>query len=354
MKLNFARNDLSLDGLSAPSEETLRTQRYSEWHHFTFSDDAAGLCGIVNLALSGDVRDPERGRCALSLVTHEAEHGWNGTMNVIGPEEARFAIGSADLYVGGSSVVFRDGGYDVEASLRDGSVKLNARWQPRAEAIRIENMGGFINTFIVPRLDVDGEITIAGRRRALSGALGYHDHNWGAWDWSRDLGWNWGYLLEPGDDKTAIVFGQVTDATRSTARTELVLILWRGAKLTHIFLDEAVVLETYGRFEGAVPRVPGVMALLTPGRVTSVPERLAVNALDGRDFLRIECHVRDAIQFLVPHPRGSAHTAVSELVGTYSVRGEIDGAPLSFTRGAFAELAGAGRTIQLPRVGIGL
>ncbi len=354
MKLNFARHDLSLDGLSSPSEETLASQRYSEWHHFTFGDDAAGLCGIVNVALSGDVRHNERGRCALSLVTHEADYGWTGTMNVIGPEQARYEPPAIDLTVANSSVTFRDGAYHVDAALRDGSVRLDARWEPRAEAIRIENMGGFINTFIVPRLDVHGDVTIAGREYQLSSALGYHDHNWGAWDWSRDLGWNWGYLLEAGSGGTAIVFGQVTDASRSAARTELVLIVWRGSELTHIFLDEAVVLETYGRYGGNVPRVPGVMALLTPGRVTAVPERLTVNALDGNDFLHIDCDVHDAIQFLVPHPRGSAHTAVSELVGTYSVRGEIDGRPLAFTRGAFAELAGAGRTILLPRVGIGL
>ncbi len=358
MKLNFARHDFSLDALSEPTEEALREQRYSEWHHFTFGDDEAGICGIVNLALSGDVRDLERGRCGLSLVTHEAAHGWRGTMNVLGPEEARFTPGEIALAIGPSAVVFQDRAYHVTAALRDRSIRIDAVWTPLAEAIRIENMGGFINTFIVPRLEVNGEVTIEGRRYELRRASGYHDHNWGAWDWSRDLGWNWGYLLEPSmrgsDDEIAIVFGQVTDASRSAARTELVLIVWHGRSLTHIFLDEAVTLEVSGRYEGMVPRVPGVMALLNPGRISAVPQHLAVDVLDGDDRLRIECKVRDAIQLLIPHPAGSAHTAVSELVGTYSVTGEIDGRRLEFERGAFAELAGAGRTIRLPRVTLGV
>lgn len=360
MKLNFARRDFALDALSGPSEDALGTRRYSEWHHFTFGDDDAGLCGIVNLALSGDVRDLELSRCGVSLITHERGHGWRGTMNVLGTEEARYAPGEIGLAIGPSMVAFQDGAYRVTAALRDRSVRIDGVWTPRAEAIRIENMGGFINTFIVPRLDVDGDVTIEGRRYKLNRALGYHDHNWGAWDWSRDLGWNWGYLLQPQgqgpgpSDEIAIVFGQVTDASRLTARTELVLIVWHGSQLTHIFLDEAVTLKASGRFEGEVPRIPGVMALLSPGRVSHVPERLAVDALDGKDTLRIDCEVRDAIQLLIPHPAGSAHTAVSELVGTYRVRGEIDGRKLDFTRGAFAELAGSGRPIQLPRIRFGV
>jgi hypothetical protein len=357
MKLNFSRDDFALDALSQPSEAALREQRYSEWHHFTFSDDDAGICGIVNFALSGDMRDPERGRCGLSLVTHETAHGWRGTMNVHGTEEARFASGAIDLGIASSGTLFRNQAYEVSAVLRDHSVQIEAVWTPRAETIRIENMGGFINTFIVPKLDVDGSIVIEGRRYALNRALGYHDHNWGAWDWSRDLGWNWGYLLEPrregAADDIAIVFGQVTDASRSTARTELVLIVWHGARLTHIFLDEAVRLRVEGRYMGDIPRIPGVMALLNPGRIASVPERLVIDALDGADHLHIECDIHDAIQLLIPHPTGSAHSSVSELVGTYRVRGEIDGKPLSFTRGAFAELAGAGRAMPLPKISLG-
>ena len=358
MKLNFARRDYTFDALSHPSEQDLRDQKYSEWHHFTFGDDNAGVCGIVNLALSGDIHDQERGRCGLSLVTHEAEHGWRGTMNVLGPEEARFTPGQIGLAIGASAVIFQDGAYRVVAALRDRSVEIDAVWTPSAEAVRIENMGGFINTFIVPRLYVDGRLKIEGRAYDLRHVLGYHDHNWGAWDWSRDLGWNWGYLLEPpgGPDgeEVAVVFGQVTDASRATAQTELVLMVWRGERLTHVFLDEAVTLETFGRFDGFTPRVPGVMALLNPGRVSHVPERLSVDALDGADKLRIDCNVRHAIQLLIPHPGDSAHTAVSELVGTYSVSGEIDGRKILFERGAFAELAGAGRTVRLPRVTLGL
>jgi hypothetical protein len=347
------------DAISAHGADTAGARHKSEWHHFTFTDDAAGVYGMVNLAVSGDVRSGERCRAAVSLIVYEREHGWSGTMNVYTRDDVRFASGQIDLAVGENAVRFAGGRYHVRARLKDDSVALDATWMPQAEAVRIENMGGFINTFIVPRLATSGELVIRGRRLVLQAAPGYHDHNWGTWDWSRDLGWNWGYLLDSPSSGAAapamsVVFGQVTDATRSAARTELVLMVWRGDELTHVFLDDAVTLEIAGRRAIAAPRVPGVMALLNPGRAGQIPERLVIRARDGDDELEIECVVEHAVQLLIPHSAGLQHTAVSELVGEYRLRGRIDGTPIAFRCGGFAELAGAGQTRALPRIGIGV
>jgi hypothetical protein len=357
MKLQFARHDMSGDAISTHGGDPADARHKSEWHHFTFTDDAQGLYGMVNLAVSGDVRSGERSRAAISLIVYERQHGWSGTMNVYTLDDVRFASGAIDLAIGTSAVRFKDGAYHVRAHLKDESVLIDATWTPQAEAVRIENMGGFINTFIVPRLATSGELVIRGRRVALNAAPGYHDHNWGTWDWSRDLGWNWGYLLDApaggsARPATSIVFGQVTDATRSAARTELVLMVWRGDALTHVFLDDAVTLEVSGRMAIAAPRIPGVMALLNPGRVGRVPERLAIRARDGADELDIDCTVEHAVHVLIPHTAGPQHTSVSELVGDYRLRGRIDGTPIDFRCAGFAELAGAGQTHPLPRVGV--
>jgi hypothetical protein len=359
MKLRFARHDMTADAISVHAADGADARHKSEWHHFTFTDDAQGLYGMVNLAVSGDVRSSERCRAAVSLIVYEREHGWSGTMNVYTREDVRFKSGEIDLAVGACAVRFVDGNYHVRARLKDDSVAIDATWAPQAEAVCIENMGGFINTFIVPRLATRGEIVIGGRRVVVEAAPGYHDHNWGTWDWSRDLGWNWGYLLDapPADSAlpaTSIVFGQVTDATRSSARTELVLMVWRGGALTHVFLDDAVTLEVNGRSRVTAPRMPGVMALLNPGQAGRIPARLLVHARDGTDELEIECVVEHAVQLLIPHAAGRQYTAVSELVGNYHVRGRIDGAVIEYRCAGFAELAGAGQMAPLPRVGVGV
>jgi hypothetical protein len=358
VRLKLVGDDFAHDALSAPDTASLAQQQYNEWHHFTFRDDPAGVRGIVNLALSGDVRDRERGRAIVSVVVHEDDGRWTGTMNVYGSEEARFASGAIDLAIGRSSVRFDGAAYHVSARLKDASVELDATWTPRVEPLRIDSMGGFLSTFIAPRHDVNGRVRIRDRSIAIEGASGYHDHNWGAWEWSRDLGWNWGYLHETAgvapDRAASIVFGQVTDAARRSARTEPVLMVWRGARLSHVFLDTAVTLQAFGRLDRDIPRVPGLMALLSPGHGGTVPEHLVVEALDGGDSLRVECRVRDAIQLLIPHAAGSAHTNVAELAATYSVSGTIDGEPIAYACNAFAEVAGATRTALLPRVRIGV
>ncbi|MBI3015726.1 MAG: hypothetical protein HYY65_11875 [Candidatus Tectomicrobia bacterium] len=347
MKLRFVTRIQQDDALSRPRTDPGELQKYSEWHHFNFNDDANGLYGVLNLALSGNIQDPAQGRAGVSLVVCDRKKGWRGTMNLYSIEEARFSPGSVDLQIGANSVRFRKDRYLVSAALKDGSVVLKASWTPEASAIRVDNIGGMINTFILPRLAVEGSVRIAGCEYRIEGATGYHDHNWGYWNWGTDLGWDWGYLIQSpprtrnGSPPVSIVFGQVTDATRAAAKSDLVLLVWVGERCAQVFLDEAVDIATAGELTGvAIPRVPGVMALLAPPRVSGIPRQLRIRAEDGEDRVEIRMDVENALQFLVPHPVGGGTTTIAELVGPYQAQGVLGGRAFAFTYAGFAELAG--------------
>jgi hypothetical protein len=316
---------------------------YSEWHHFNFNDDTNDLYGIVNLAMSGNIDDADSGRVAVSLVI--CEHGrWRGTMAMYRATEARFTPGRVDLKVGPNSVRLRQGCYEVAGSLKDRSVVMNAVWRPLCAGVHINNIGGIISTFVIPRMSVEGTLVIEGRTYRLNGATGYHDHNWGYWNWGRDLGWDWGYVLEnqTGDHQTplSIVFGQVTDATRAAARSDLVFIVWEGNDLTQVFLDDAVNITTVGALPfSRVPQVPGLLGFIQARR-HEVPASLIIQASDGADALELQMDVSDGLQFLLPQAVGPGLTTVSELVGRYRVKGTLDGRSLDFSYVGFAELAG--------------
>jgi len=352
------------DAFTPPVAGAADAARYSEWHHFTFNDEAAEVHGIFNLALSGDVHDPVRSRAGVSLVVCERGVGWHGTMNLYPVEESRFDRGSIDLAIGGNHVRFDRGRYEVAGALKDGSVSFAATYTPRAAPMRIDRIGGVVSSFLLPRFDVEGTLRLHGREIPLRGASGYHDHNWGTWDWGRDIGWDWGYVLQPAPvapgargrrisraataaSRTSlaaapysIVFGQVTDATRATAKSDLVVLVWQGDAWSRAFLADAVSLRTEGELPyGDVPRIPGVMSLLAPGR-PRIPERVLITAADGDDVLEITLTVDAAMQFLIPHPATSGHTTISELLGEYTVRGRLDGTPVDFRYVGFAELAG--------------
>lgn len=346
MKLTLTSPIARGDAITGPAGGRADAARYSEWHHFTFNDDRAGLHGIFNLALSGDVAaGGDAGHGAISLVVCERGRGWHGTMNLYPLEEVRVTPGRVDLAIGAHVVRLRGGAYHVRGALKDGSVTFAATYVPEASAVRLDNVGGLVSTFILPRLRVEGVVTLGGRRCELSGATGYHDHNWGHWDWGRDLGWDWGYVIGPpasgrrrGPPLT-LVFGQVTDGSRATARSDLIVAAWEGDRCTQAYLDDAVQMSTAGRHPGEVPRVPGVLAMLDPA-APCVPRRVEVCAAEGGDRLQVALSVESAMQFLVPHPSGTGMTRISELMGEYAVQGTLGGRDVEFTCTGFAELAG--------------
>ena len=346
MKIKVADRIAQADAMSATRPTGKSAERFSEWHHFNFNDERNGLYGIFNLALSGNLDDAEQARIGTSLIVCEPGTGWHGTMNMHSASDVKFRPGAVDLRIGESAIRLRNGRYEITGVLKDRSVVLDATWTPDASAIRVDNIGGMINTFILPRLRVDGTIAVEGKSYRLRGASGYHDHNWGNWDWGRDLGWDWGYILQPAGPNgkrppVSIVFGQVTDATRVAAKSDLVLIVWFGGRCMQVFLDDAVEVETKGYLKGLdVPRVPGVMANLFPLGPKGIPRELHIRARDGDDRVEISMAVQRAMQFLIPHPRGVGSTTISELVGRYRVRGVIEGRALDFSYVGFAELAG--------------
>jgi hypothetical protein len=331
------------DAFNPPVAGSADAARYSEWHHFNFNDEASEVYGLFNLALSGDVSQPPRARAGVSLVVCERGVGWHGTMNVP-------ARGAPSCRVGRR----RD---RWQQRLRRGATSWPGRWDgssPSTRPTRRKRVpcasitSGRGRLFLSPSFDVEGTLILDGREIPLRGATGYHDHNWGTWDWGRDIGWDWGYLIEPpgsGRTKTrhpplSIVFGQVTDATRVAARSDLVVLVWEGERWSRAFVGDAVSITTTGeRRYGDVPRIPGVLALLAPDR-PRIPERVDIRAADGDDVLEITLHVDAAMQFLIPHPATAGRTTIAELVGHYSERGRLDGRAVAFEYVGFAELAG--------------
>src|SRR5688572_20902082 len=138
MRVLFVDDVEAGDALSSPPANLRKREQYSEWHHFTLSDDAHGLYGIFNLALSGNVHDARSARAGVSLAIYERNRGWHGTMNLHPFEDTRATPGCVDLTIGGNLVRYDDGRYTVSGALKDGSAVLNATWTPRTTPLRVD------------------------------------------------------------------------------------------------------------------------------------------------------------------------------------------------------------------------
>ncbi len=321
--------------------------RFSEWHHFNFTVDEEGLYGIVNLALSGNIYKGSEARAGVSLVVYEWQKGWHGTVNLYPLQDARFMAGSIDLQIGGNWVKFKKNKYEVKAALRDRSIQLLANFTPAAAPVRLDNIGGRVSTFVAPRTLLDGEITVNGLKHKLTNGSGYHDHNWGYWHWGKEIGWDWGFIVQPPalrkkkkDPSISIVFGRVTDANHR-AKSDLVLITWLNDKFCQAFMDKAVSISYSGELKGVrIPRIPGPMDLLDPRQPAGIPRQIKIVVEEDEDRLIMLFNVAGAAQFLIPHPVWKAVTTITEMVGTYEVAGQIRGHQFDFSYNGFAEVAG--------------
>jgi hypothetical protein len=346
MKFKLVEEFRTSDALNVPKPTHPKLEQYNEWHHFNFNDHENQLYGICNLAISGNIHHRNRARVGVSLVVFDRNEGWHGTMNMRHLEEVDFLDGSLNLRIGESAVTFSKNRYRVRASLRDQSLSFNALFTPQTAAVRIDNIRGMISSFIVPKLTVEGTLSIAGHQITLADVTGYHDHNWGFWHWGKDLGWDWGYIHNHSPRRSkkpevSIVYGRAKGAAKQDIHTDVVLIVWINRKVSLVFLEKAVQIEYIGQFNKTrIPRVPGVMAALHPLRATDVPEGIRIVAEDGDDRLSLRLDVETALQFLIPHPVWEGHTTITELVGLFTVEGQINGTNLNFTDRSFAEIAG--------------
>ncbi|MFL5606683.1 MAG: hypothetical protein ACJ8AD_09575, partial [Gemmatimonadaceae bacterium] len=162
--------------------------------------------------------------------------------------------------------------------------------------------------------------------------------------------WHWGYIIQPPvrmaggrrtrDDALSLVYGQVSNGVGAAARHDHALGVWTGKRCRQIFFDDAVRITSSGTLTGTtVPRVPGVVALLSPGRPHDVPRQIAIHAHDGDDSVDIELDVDGAMQFLIPRPDDIGSTTITELVGEYTVRTMLGGSGSEFSYRGFAEVA---------------
>lgn len=118
-----------------------------------------------------------------------------------------------DLDIGESHVALDGLRYRISLQLREegsgaalgGSLVLDATLGRSMPPAVVRGARGWLTGYVVPVLSgpLDGSLTVGGETISLSGATGYHDHNWGFW---RDVRWQWGQVAGP---DASIVYGRV-------------------------------------------------------------------------------------------------------------------------------------------------
>jgi len=316
--------------------------RYKEWWHFNVIDDRSGLDLIINFSISGDVRTPASGEANLVVLATSQEFGWRGGIDQHDGLAARIDPRRLDISVAGSSVAFSEGAFRLNLATRH-ELAVSMILFPETEPLVVwkdTRLGsGHINWMIIPSLRAEGTLVIDDRLHRFSGARAYHDHNWGAWRWGENFGWDWGFcsaaLLADGQP-ISFVYDRTTDRIGSST-LEHSLMLWRGRDLAKFFSRRMLRVRRNGWFRGPIRRLPGVAHLVDARSVASIPARLEIVADDGSDRLEATYIPDTAVQLALARETGDGLITLNETMGWLTLSGQIGGVALTVTRRACFE-----------------
>jgi hypothetical protein len=319
-----------VDHFHYPPEGVANPASWGEWHYFNVLSSDHRRWAFISYIVGGDVRAGEWGGSVAITLRTQGGRTRRFTSTVPG-DSVRFSTETPDLALGRATVrlIPEDGAARASGAVHNARYELHARAREEGGSATVSvdlvvtpvpgalfpgatlASGEFTSGYAVPglRAVASGTICVSGQCERYDSAQSYHDHNWGVWQGVR---WEWGatrlgsYTLlygrvEPPDDvgSTPPLFMYLVDSLGFRA-------LFRPRAISYV--DDRVVT--------------------VDGRAIKVPSSAVLADARGRDTVRVELTIEDAI---ATDTRGSAVE-----------RGEV-GAARMLTRPYFIQMKGRAR-----------
>jgi len=318
-----------LDLLRPPSPLDATGQAYKDWLHLNFFDVASGAAGLINGSIHGSPTEATTRVIGAALV-HHPKTAWSGNVEVRGIDEASIGLASVGLDEVAIGVRNPEGLVEVSARQGHSGLELEAIATPLSPALRIEQRlpfgSGWISWYVVPRLSLEGRLTLEGSEIDLGSALAYHDHNWGRWYWGDDVGWEW-TVLPGGQNAATVVFARTTDRAHRVVSEPLLIVEQEGSR--RLFSGAGIDVQHSGWFGGRLRRVPGALAALHSDRVRPrLPEEVHIRARDGFDEVNVHFSTEAVAQVIAGDPERKGYGFLHELVGSFRMVGRVGGTPI--------------------------
>jgi hypothetical protein len=348
---SFVKELKHVDVFHPPSNSN-QMPLYNEWQYFNAIDEKQHLSILCSFQLNGALNIAE-----VLFGYHTNDGTTNASPKPYPLSIAKYSSHTPDVTIANSTVKLTPNGYAVHVVSDNGSKVLDALFIPEAEPSPDYIFrgfspvhGGIVNWIVAsPKMKVNGKLTVDGKEYILNNVRGYHDHNWGYWNWD-DLGWDWGQVTETkkysnGNDigKYSLNFDNFTNANH-TRSLNPVLNLWRNQEMVASFSGKHVQIEHSNFVNIDIPLYPG--AALPSG---SFPLPLNTNisaSSKAGDHLSIKftTELGNTAPIPVPVPvidsNGNLiikYRLIWEMLGAYKVDGKIKGKPVSYTADGFME-----------------
>jgi hypothetical protein len=303
-----------------------RASSWAEWLYFNGRSPDGSLRFYLTF-MAGPRTSSGRRACGVRLQLEE-----QGRMRSFSAraevEEAELLARAPDLDFGGSRVRLEGLRYRITLDLAaegggpplTGEITLEAVPGRSVPPFVVRGRGGWLSGYVVPVLSgpLGGTLVQGTRRRALAGATGYHDHNWGFWE---GVTWQWGQVSHEG---LSFLYGRIVPPEDAVPRGRAALpgiVAVIGPSGPIAFARNAVIEETSAG--------PG-------GR----PHVVRIAAREAGLDLQMEARVQDAVRTRLgggPGLGAGGARDFLQLRASYRVRGRIGEEPVDFTAPGSAE-----------------
>jgi hypothetical protein len=288
---------------------------WAEWHYFNVVMSEREWWYLTFL-VAGDVGG-ERWAGRL-LVTHRLPDGeYHRYVTSIPRDQVRFDTVHADVALGGSSVMQRNGTYHIHGVA--GQARFDLTFTPLSHVYfpPVElGTDHAVSGYAVPALAAaaTGQVCDDQRCNQIRGVAGYHDHNWGVW---HDVTWEWGTGRGRGH---YLLYGGVIPADSNRRPSSMFLAL-----------EDSLGVEQIYRFD----QVEAAGARARPGQLgLRAPDSLTILAARSGDTLHLNIGVADAS---AAPSRTAANRIFVQLRGTWRLAGRAAGARVTDSGHGFFE-----------------
>lgn len=315
-----------LDPLRPPSAADPSAAAYKDWLHLNIFVPGQDILALVNTSLHGPPHDP-RSRAVGVALAHGPDGVWSGGIEIGGLAEARIEERGVLLNTVSLGTELYGGTLHARVSRPEDGFEATFRATPVLKPVSLDLTAAFGSGWIGwtarPLLRVDGRFALDGRKVALDGALGYHDHNWGRWFWGEDAAWEWGCFVF--DGPLVLVLARSTDKAHRRKGPPCLFMVDDGK--VHGFRADQVSVDLIG--EGPAPsrRLPGALAAVHPDRRhADLPGTVRIEAENAGAGLAVTFTTSHVAQLLLAEPTRPGTAFINELSGTCRLTARIDGA----------------------------
>lgn len=339
----------AIDIFHSPEAGDPTAPLYKEWHYFNFLDEEQGLSYITTFMLNGNVSDPAMSAAA-NLVSYNTPAGNAVKFDIYPVTAARWSDKSPDVTINNSKISLENDGYRVRTVSQDNMVIFDAIFKPEVEPAPVFNAplgsvgpGRVMNWITVSsKMTVNGTLTVnkgtpAEKTYAIKNVRGYHDHNWGRWLWSDNMGWDWAQASGRENDrknslgKYSISLGRMTD-NKHTLSAAAVLHVWENKNIISSFRNGDIKVDNHRESMKILPGYPN----------NPYPTITDITASSGENNLSVRMITKQVTPILLPlQPEGiKGCQIVWEISGSYEVSGNLNGKPVSFKTDGYLEYVG--------------